>query len=105
MFDFIVMLSVYGFLLIHRPAMREKHMSFFNDLFTKDLTLKDMNPDLLYGPSKVVLAMGLSGGRWRVADYGDHTIVQPISSNGLNVGFPRKVKKSFGEVLNRLTKK
>tara|TARA_R110002049_G_scaffold11767_1_gene54403 strand:+ start:20 stop:388 length:369 start_codon:yes stop_codon:yes gene_type:complete len=102
--NMFVMICLYLWLLYHRPAMREKHLCFWKELFSRGASLRDMNP-LTVEPIHSVNAMGLSGGRWKIQDYGDYTVIQPITSNGLNVGFPKKVKQSFVDVVNRLIKK
>lgn len=104
--DLSIMLMVYVFLLIHRPQMREKPLYFIKELFSGKVNLRDMNPSpKLNKPLHVVNATGCSNGRWRIEDYGDMTIIQPITRTGLNVGFPKRVNESFDTVVNRLIKK
>lgn len=104
--DLFIVLMVYGFLLIHRPQIREKHFYFFKELFSGKVNLRDMNPSPIQTkPLHIVNAMGCSDGRWRIEDYGDMTVIQPITRTGLNVGFPKRVNESFDNVINRLIKK
>ena len=104
--DLNLFLLVYGFLLFHRPQMREKHWYYLKSLFSSKVTLSDINPSPVHEePLRVVNAMGCSNGRWRVSDYRNKTIIQPITQTGLDIGFPKKVNESFDSVINRLIKK
>jgi len=86
--------------------MRDKPLNLIKSFFSQKVTLIDMNPSTrITEPLHVVNATGFTGGRWRISDYGDMTVIQPITSAGVNIGFPKKVSESFEKVINRLIKK
>lgn len=104
----LILLGIYLWVLIQRPDLRETHVAFWKSIFSRfipfGLLLKDMNPCPM-APIHSVNAMGLTGGLWRIEGHGDYTTIQPITRNGLNIGFIKKVRESFVSVVKRMIKK